>query len=313
LWNTPLARGVLLKKRLEMIKKAKITGDLLFKGAVNSSVVILALLVVGIFVSLLIYSYPTIIKFGFGFITGTTWDPVMGEFGALPFLIGTLLTSFIALIISFPVSLTISILLSEYLKSGVIYNYFKSSVELLAGIPSIIYGFWGLFILVPVIREFEMAFDIDPYGVGIMTSSLILALMIIPYSASIAYEVIALTPNDIKEAAYSLGATKFEVIRKIIIPYSSSGIIAGILLSLGRALGETMAVTMVIGNSNMMPTGLFAPGNTMASVIANEFTEATSDVYLSALIEIGLLLMIVTGIINLTGKYIIKKLSVSKI
>ena len=294
----------------KIIIKISINGDTVFQGAIAASVVILTLLVVGIFVTLLVYSYPTIMEFGFSFITGTTWDPVMGEYGALSFLVGTLLTSLIALIISFPISITFSILLSEYLQSGVVYNYIKSSVELLAGIPSIIYGFWGLFILVPVIREIEIYLDVSPYGVGILTSSLILALMIIPYSASIAYEVITLTPEDIKEAAYSLGATKFEVIRKVVLPYSSSGITAGILLSLGRALGETMAVTMVIGNSNMLPDSIFAPGNTMASVIANEFTEATSDVYLSALVEIGLLLMIVTGLINLIGKYIIKKLAV---
>jgi phosphate transport system permease protein len=293
-----------------MMKKIiKLNGDKIFKAVLNLAALTLSLLVIGIFITLLVSSFPSMMEFGFHFITGTTWDPVMGEYGALPFLVGTLITSFIALFISFPVSITISILLSEYLQSGVLYNYFKSSVELLAGIPSIIYGFWGLFILVPVIREFQIMFDIAPYGVGILTASLIMSLMIIPYSATIAYEVISLTPNDIKEAAYSLGATKFEVIRKIVLPTSASGIIAGVLLSLGRALGETMAVTMVIGNSNMLPDNIFAPGNTMASVIANEFTEATSEVYLSALIEIGLLLMIVTGIINLAGKYIIKKMT----
>jgi phosphate transport system permease protein len=291
-------------------KNIKINGDTIFKYAIGSSVVVLIMLIVGIFVSLIVYSYPTIAKFGFGFISGHTWDPVTEEFGAYPFLIGTLITSFIALILSFPVSIMISILLSEYLKSGVIHNYVKSSVELLAGIPSIIYGFWGLFIFVPVVREVQMYFGITPYGIGILTASLILSVMIIPYSATIAYEVISLTPSEIKEAAYSLGATHFEVIRKVILPYSSSGIVAGVLLSLGRALGETMAVTMVIGNSHILPDTMFAPGNTMASVIANEFTEATSDVYLSALIEIGLLLMIVTAFINVVGKMIIKKFSV---
>ncbi len=290
--------------------KIKINGDKIFKWSITSSAIVLVLLIAGIFVSLIIFSYPTITEFGFKFITGKTWDPVMNEFGAYPFLIGTLLTSFIALILSFPVSLTISILLSEYIPSGIAHNYIKSSVELLAGIPSIIYGFWGLFIFVPIVREFQLAFDILPYGVGIITSAIILSIMIIPYSATIAYEVISLTPSDIKEAAYSLGATHFEVIKKIILPYSSSGIVAGVLLSLGRALGETMAVTMVIGNSNMLPDSLFSPGNTMASVIANEFTEASSDIYLSALIEIGLLLMIVTALINVVGKYVIKKFSI---
>lgn len=287
----------------------KINGDKIFKWAISSSVILLSLLIIGIFISLLIFSYPTITEFGFKFVTGKTWNPVMNEFGAYPFLIGTLLTSFIALVLSFPLSITISILLSEYIQSGVLHNYIKSSVELLAGIPSIIYGFWGLFIFVPIVREMQIQFNIVPYGVGIMTSAIILSVMIIPYSATIAYEVISLTPSDIKEAAYSLGATHFEVIKKVILPYSSSGIVAGVLLSLGRALGETMAVTMVIGNAHILPDSLFAPGNTMASVIANEFSEATSDVYLSALIEIGLLLMIVTAVINVVGKYIIRKLS----
>ncbi|MFH1052638.1 MAG: phosphate ABC transporter permease subunit PstC [bacterium] len=295
----------------KIFKNIKLNGDTFFRWLINSSVIVLALLIVGIFVSLLVYSYPTIAEFGFKFISGKTWDPVASEFGAYPFLIGTLLTSFIALIVSFPISITISILLSEYLQSGLIYNYFKSSVELLAGIPSIIYGFWGLFIFVPLMREAQIFFEVPPYGVGILTSSFILSIMIIPYSASIANEVISMTPSDIKEAAYSLGATHFEVIRKVVIPYSSSGIVAGILLSLGRALGETMAVTMVIGNSHILPDNIFSPGNTMASVIANEFTEATSDIYLSALIEIGLLLMVVTALINVIGKYIIKKFSVS--
>ncbi len=292
------------------VKILNITGDRTFRMAVVGAAVIFVLLLTGIFVSLVYFSYPAIRELGFGFITGTKWDPVMGDFGAFPFLVGTLITSFIALILSFPLSITIAILLSEYLQSGVVHNYIKSSVELLAGIPSIIYGFWGLFVLVPIIRDFETALNIPPYGVGMMTASLILALMIIPYSATMAYEVISMTPGDIKEAAYSLGATKFEVIRKVILPYSASGISAGILLSLGRALGETMAVTMVIGNTNLLPDSLFSPGNTMASVIANEFTEATSDTYLAALIEIGLLLLVVTAIINIIGKFLIKKMAV---
>jgi phosphate transport system permease protein len=289
----------------------KLNGDFIFNGALKSSVVILALLVGGIFITLLVYSYPSIAQSGLSFITGKVWDPVSGEFGSFSFLFGTLVTSLIALLISFPVSITIAILLSQYLKNGVLHNYFKTSVELLAGIPSIIYGFWGLFIFIPLVRDFETYINIAPYGVGIITSSVILAFMIIPYSATIAYEVISMTSSEIKEAAYSLGATQFEVIRRIIIPSSSSGIIAGILLSLGRALGETMAVTMVIGNSNMFPQNLFAPGNTMASVIANEFTEATNAIYLSALVEIALLLMIVTAVMNIAGKYIIKKMAIS--
>jgi len=156
----------------------------------------------------------------------------------------------------------------------------------------------------------EMKLGVAPYGVGIFTASLVLSIMIIPYSASIGREVISLVPSDLKEAALSLGATRFEVIRQVILPYAGSGIVAGILLSLGRALGETMAVTMVIGNSNFIPKGIFSPANTLASVIANEFTEATGNLYLASLIELGLVLFIVTTLINLIGKLIIRRMGV---
>ncbi len=209
-----------------------------------------------------------------------------------------------------PFSLAISIFIGEYFREGYLPSFLKNVTELLAGIPSIIYGFWALFVLVPVIRNVELKLGILPYGVGILTASLILSVMIIPYAASIAREVIALVPTDIKEAAYALGATRQEVITKVILPYARSGIFASILLALGRALGETMAVTMVIGNSNLLPQSLFSPGNTMASVIANEFTEATGKLYLSSLIEIGLILFLVTMIINIAGRYVIKKASV---
>jgi phosphate transport system permease protein len=183
-------------------------------------------------------------------------------------------------------------------------------IELLAGVPSVIYGFCGLFLLAPVVRSLEVTLGATPYGVGIFTASLVLSIMVIPYSASIGREVINLVPSDLKEAALSLGATRFEVVRKVVLPYASSGIFAGILLSLGRALGETMAVTMVIGNSNFIPKSIFSPGNTLASVIANEFTEATGSLYLASLIELGLVLFVVTAVINILGKLTIRRLGV---
>lgn len=282
----------------------------IFQNTLYISAFCVVALLIAIFCTLLHASLPAIKEFGVGFVYGKVWDPVSGEFGALPFLVGTLLTSFLALIISIPFSLAIAILLGEYLKKGVIATVLKSAVELLAGIPSIIYGFWGLFVLVPIVRDMEIKLGIIPYGVGILTASLILSIMIIPYSASIGREVIRLVPDDLKEAALSLGATRFEMIKKVSLPYARSGIFAGILLSLGRALGETMAVTMVIGNSNFLPKTLFSPSNTMASVIANEFAEATETLYLASLVEIGLLLFIVTMIINIIGRYIIQKMSV---
>ena len=269
----------------------------------------LLILLVAIFLSLVIASFPALRQFGLSFLIGKTWDPVRGEFGALVFLVGTLMSSFMALIISMVFSLPVSIFVGEYFRHGKASTFLKSVIELLAGIPSVIYGFWGLFLLVPLVRALEEKLGIAPQGVGIFTSSLVLAVMILPYASSIGTEVISLVPSDLKEAAFSLGATRFEVIRKVILPYASSGIFAGILLALGRALGETMAVTMVIGNSNFLPKSIFSPGNTMASVIANEFTEATGNLYLASLIELALVLFIVTMLINILGKLIIHRMS----
>jgi phosphate transport system permease protein len=269
----------------------------------------LAVLLLAIFISLVVASLPALRQFGFTFLIGKTWDPVQGEFGALAFLVGTLMSSFMALAMAMIFSLPVSIFLGEYFRQGSASTFMKSVIELLAGIPSVIYGFWGLFLLVPLVRKLEMMLGVAPQGVGIFTSSLVLAVMIIPYASSIGTEVISLVPSDLKEAALSLGATRFEVIRKVILPYAYSGIFAGILLALGRALGETMAVTMVIGNSNFLPKSIFSPGNTMASVIANEFTEATGALYLASLIELALVLFVVTMIINIIGKLIIHKMS----
>lgn len=281
-----------------------------FQKIIFLSALVLVVLLAALFLSLIIHSLPSIKAYGSSFLVGSTWDPVSRTFGAMPFLVGTILTSFLALLISVLFSVAIAIFIGEYFKEGFFSSFLKNLTEVLAGIPSIIYGFWALFVLVPVVRNFQVKLGIFPYGVGIFTASLILSVMIIPYAASIGREVIALVPSDIKEAAYSLGATRQEVITKIILPYAWSGIGAGILLALGRALGETMAITMVIGNSNILPTSLFSPGNTMASVIANEFTEATGSLYLSSLIEVGLLLFLVTMIINILGRYIIKKVSI---
>jgi phosphate transport system permease protein len=220
------------------------------------------------------------------------------------------MTSFLALLISLPFSLAISIFIGEYFREGLLSSILRQVTELLAGIPSIIYGFWALFILVPIVRSLQIKLGVFPYGVGIFTASLILSVMIIPYAASIGREVISLVPSDIKEAAYALGATRQEVVTRVILPYARSGIAAGILLALGRALGETMAVTMVIGNSNRLPHSIFSPANTMASVIANEFTEATGRLYLASLIEVGLLLFLVTLTISIIGRYILRKISV---
>lgn len=283
--------------------------EVYFKNSLTLVALIMVVLVLGIMLTLIIESIPSIKSLGLKFLWGRTWDPVNDVYGAYPFLVGTLLTSFLALIISIPFSFAIAVYLGEYNSKGWLSNTLKNLVDLIAAVPSVIYGFWGLLVLVPLVREMEMKFKILPYGIGIFTSSIILAIMIIPYAASMGRELIKMVPSDLKEGAYSLGATRYEVIKKIILPYTKSGLFAGILLSLGRALGETMAVTMVIGNTSLMPTSIFAPGNTMASVIANEFTEADHTLYLSALIELGLFLFCVTVIINLIGKGIISRLA----
>lgn len=287
----------------------KIGMEVYFKNSLTLVALIMVVLVLGIMLTLIIESIPSIKSLGLKFLWGRTWDPVNDVYGAYPFLVGTLLTSFLALIISIPFSFAIAVYLGEYNSKGWLSNTLKNLVDLIAAVPSVIYGFWGLLVLVPLVREMEMKFKILPYGIGIFTSSIILAIMIIPYAASMGRELIKMVPSDLKEGAYSLGATRYEVIKKIILPYTKSGLFAGILLSLGRALGETMAVTMVIGNTSLMPTSIFAPGNTMASVIANEFTEADHTLYLSALIELGLFLFCVTVIINLIGKGIISRLA----
>lgn len=286
--------------------------DDLFSNLLTGTGYFMIFLLALLFLTLLIASLPSIKKFGFGFLIGVEWDPVNGEFGALPFMLGTIITSFLAVLISLPFSLSAALFLGEYFKSGPVSIFLKSVIELMAGIPSVIFGFWGLVFLVPVVRDLEMAIGVAPYGVGIFSASLVLAIMVIPYSASIACEVISMVPVPLKEAAYSLGSTRFEVIKDVVIPYAGSGISAGVLLSLGRAIGETMAVTMLIGNMNSMPTDIFGPANTMASIIANEFAEASGGIKLAALMEVSLVLFIVSFIINLTGKKIINKMGTVK-
>ncbi len=260
----------------------------------------------GMVFSLVGGAIPSFKTFGLGFITSSQWDPTEGKenYGALPFIAGTLITSFAALMISFPLSFATSLFLGEYFRNTRVAKVLGTMVDLLAGIPSIVYGLWGFYVL----RPFLIDIGFENQGFGVFTSSLVLAIMIIPYATSLSNEIISMVPNDLKEAAYSLGSTRYEVIRHVTIPAARSGIFAGYILAFGRALGETMAVTMLIGNANRIPDGLFSTGNTMASVIANQFGEA-DGLKLSALISIGLLLFLITGIVNGIGKLIIKKMS----
>ncbi len=291
---------------MKKMKKGK--SEIIFNYSIKLSAITIVVLLLAVFFTLVFSSLPSVREFGLKFFFGEVWDISAEKFGALPFLVGTLLTAFLSLLISIPFSISISLFLGEYCKECTFSVFLRSSIEVLAGIPSVIYGLWGLFFLIPFVRYLESVVGVTPHGVGIFASSLILAIMIIPFSASMGREVIALVPSELKEAAYSLGATKFEVIKNIVIPYARSGIFAGIMLSMGRAIGETMAVTMLIGNSNFLPTGIFSPANTMASVIANEFAEATG-ITASSLIYIGLVLFLVTMFLNIIGIYVIRKIS----
>jgi phosphate transport system permease protein len=292
-------------RKLFSLKKVRVESA--FKRTLLITSVVMIFIALGIFLTLVIHSMPSLRVLGIKYLWGTTWDPVRNIYGALPFLIGTIVTSFLALLISIPFSYAIAIYLGEYKTTGWLSGFLKNIVELVAAVPSVIYGFWALVVLVPMVRSLEVKLGVPAYGIGIFTASLVLAIMIIPYAASLGRELIRLVPSALKEGAYSLGATRYEVLRHVTIPYTKSGLFAGLLLSLGRALGETMAVTMVIGNTSAIPTSIFAPGNTMASVIANEFTEADRSVYLAALIELGLVLFLVTVVINIIGKAIIKR------
>jgi phosphate transport system permease protein len=275
------------------------------------------LVVVGIAATLIQGSWLSLRQFGFSFWRTSTWDPVAGQFGALPFIWGTLYSSLLALVLSTPVALGIAVFLAE-LSPRLLRQPLIFLTELLAAIPSIVYGLWGIFVLVPIVRSLEAAtpewlrrvplFSGPPLGVGMLAAALILAVMITPFSAAVAREILRAVPTSQREAAYALGATRWEAIR-LALYYGRSGIIGAVMLGLGRALGETMAVTMVIGNNPQVSLSLFAPQYTMAAVIANEFTEAADDLYLHALVEIGLVLFLVTIVVNALSRLLLWRVS----
>lgn len=287
--------------------------DGIFRVATAAFAAVVLILVIAIGVELSRQSWLSVQKFGFSFWTGSNWDPVSGQFGALPFIWGTAYSSLLALALAAPIALGIAIFISE-LSPRVLQRPLSYLTELLAAIPSIVYGLWGIFVLVPLVRKLELAvpaamrktplFSGPPLGVGMLTAALILAVMVIPFTSSVAREILRNVPLAQREAAYALGATRWEAI-KVAIGFGRTGIIGAVMLGLGRAMGETMAVTMVIGNNPQVSASLFAPQYTMAAVIANEFTEAADDLYLHALIEIGLLLFIITVAVNFLSRFLI--------
>jgi len=291
------------------------TSDIVFRRILAVFPISILILVAGIFFQLVSASLPSLQKFGVGFLFHTTWDPVAENFGALPFIFGTCVTSLVALLLAVPVGVGVAIFLAEYAHPKVA-KVISILVDLLAAIPSVIYGLWGIFVLVPYMRNnvqpflgkyfgFLPFFQGPNYGVGFLAASIILAIIIIPFIISVAREVILAVPSVYKESAYALGATRWEAIWDIVLSYGRVGILGAVILALGRAIGETMAVTMIIGNNVVISPSLFSPGYTLASVLANEFAEADTTMYLSALIEIGLVLFLFSIVVNILARFLI--------
>lgn len=277
----------------------------------------------GILVALVYGAWPAFEAFGPGFITRVEWDPVNDQYGAMIAIVGTLVTSFIALLIAFPVSFGIALFLTEICPTW-LRRPMGSAVELLAGIPSIIYGMWGLFVFAPIFADYVQPglmktlgrlpyigqlFQGPMMGIGILTAGVILSIMIIPFIASVMRDVFETVPSVLKESAYALGCTKWEVVRKIVLPYTRTGVVGGVMLGLGRALGETMAITFVIGNANKLDWSLFAAGNSIASTLANEFAEADSTLHVASLFGLGLILFAITFIVLSCAKLMLLRMS----
>ena len=297
-------------------------GDTAFRHLTRAAAMFVLLLLSGIIVSLVIGSWPALSTFGPGFLVSERWNPVTENFGALAPIYGTLVTSFIAMLIAVPIGLMIAMFLTELCPQW-LRRPIGIAIELLAGIPSIIYGIWGLFVFAPFLQDTLQPFLIGlfgnvpvlsslfagpPYGIGVLTAGLILAIMVLPFVTSISRDVFEAVPPVLKEAAYGLGCTTWEVVRNVVLPYTRVGVIGGVMLGLGRALGETMAVTFVIGNAHKVSASLIAPGTTISATIANEFTEAVGDIYTSSLIALGLILFVITFMVLAAARYMLLRI-----
>jgi phosphate transport system permease protein len=292
-------------------------GDRIYAWTITLFALCIPLLLIFIAWEIGIAGWPALREFGFGFLTSSTWDPVRGVFGAAPAIYGTIVSSLVALLIATPLALGVAIFLSEFAPAW-LRQALAFLVDLLAAIPSVVYGLWGIFVLLPLLREYVMPFLRDTLGLGatplfsgpaygpsMLAAGIILAIMVLPYISSVSREVLLAVPRSQREAALALGATRWEAIRGAVIPYARSGIVGGVILGLGRALGETMAVTMLIGNRHEIASSLFAPGYTMASLIANEFAEASGDLHLSALMAVGFTLFVITVIVNAIARWLV--------
>jgi phosphate transport system permease protein len=296
--------------------------DALFHNLTRAAAIGVLILLSGVIISLIYGSIPALRAFGFSFLIEERWNPVTEKFGALAPIYGTIITAFLAMVIAVPIGLLISVFLTELCPLW-LRRPIGVAIELLAGIPSIIYGIWGLFVFAPILQESLQPFLISvfgqipglsllfagpPYGIGIFTAGLILAIMVLPFITSISREVFESVPPVLKEAAYGVGCTTWEVVRYVVLPFTRVGVIGGIMLGLGRALGETMAVTFVIGNAHRISASILAPGTTISATIANEFTEAVGDLYTSALIALGLILFGITFIVLAAARYMLMRI-----
>ena len=294
-----------------------------FRAATFAAAILVLLLLGGVTVSLVHGGWPALAHFKLAFLTTEIWNPVTEKFGALAPVYGTLVTSIVAMLIAVPVSFGVAVFLTE-LAPAWLKRPVGIAIELLAGVPSIIYGIWGLFVLAPLLQRTVQPWLIDnlgsapvigslfqgpPFGIGILTAALVLAIMVLPFIASVMRDVFETVPDVLKESAYGLGATRWEVIWKVVVPYTRAGTIGGIMLGLGRALGETMAVTFVIGNAHRISSSLLAPGTTISAAIANEFTEAVGDLYTSSLVALGVLLFVITFTVIAIARFMLMRLN----
>jgi phosphate transport system permease protein len=319
--NDTALRGAEARSRAAVLKRLRVS-DLAFRGLTRGAALLVLALLSGVILALVIGSVPALKAYGFGFITSEVWNPVTEQFGALAPIYGTLVTSIIAMVIAVPVGLMIAFFLTELCPMW-LRRPIAIAIELLAGIPSIIYGIWGLFVFAPFLQKYVQPALIDtfegvpglsslfegpPYGIGMLTAGFILAIMVLPFITAISRDVFDAVPPVLKEATYGLGCTTWEVFKHVILPYTRVGVIGGVMLGLGRALGETMAVTFVIGNAHKVSASILAPGTTISASIANEFTEAVGDLYTSSLIALGLILFVITFIVLAIARYMLLRI-----
>jgi phosphate transport system permease protein len=310
-----------ISTRAKALERLRLT-DIAFRHLTRAAAITVLIILGGVILSLFIGSLPALRAFGFHFLVEERWNPVTDKFGAIAPIYGTIVTSFIAMLIAVPVGLMIAVFLTELCPLW-LRRPIGIAIELLAGIPSIIYGIWGLFVFAPFLQQTLQPFLITvfgdipilssvfagpPYGIGVLTSGLILAIMVLPFITSISRDVFEAVPPVLKEAAYGLGCTTWEVVRHVVLPYARVGVIGGCMLGLGRALGETMAVTFVIGNAHRISSSILAPGTTISATIANEFTEAVGDLYTSSLIALGLILFAITFIVLAAARYMLMRI-----